>query len=65
MSAGGSVEANIARWVGQFRTAAGKPLGPEDKKDDDKKGNDKKNEDKKMKTKKTRTKKSRRKSLAT
>ena len=32
MSAGGSVDANIARWVGQFRTPAGKPLGDDDKK---------------------------------
>ena len=31
-SAGGGVEANIARWVGQFRDADGKPLGEKDKK---------------------------------
>lgn len=31
MSAGGSIEANIARWVGQFRTAEDKALGEKDK----------------------------------
>lgn len=31
-TAGGGVEANIVRWVGQFRTADGKPLGEKDKK---------------------------------
>ncbi|HTN74697.1 MAG TPA: hypothetical protein VL096_05600 [Pirellulaceae bacterium] len=29
MGAGGSVEANIERWVGQFQTEGGKPLGKE------------------------------------
>ena len=36
MSAGGGVEANIARWVGQFRTADGKPLDDDAKKIDEK-----------------------------
>lgn len=31
MSAGGGVEANVARWAGQFKTAEGKPLADEDK----------------------------------
>ena len=32
MAAGGGVEANIDRWVGQFQTAEGKPLGEDAKK---------------------------------
>ena len=37
MSAGGGVQANIARWVAQFRTAEGKPLGDDQKKLEQKK----------------------------
>jgi hypothetical protein len=37
MSAGGSIDANIARWVGQFRTPDGQPLGDEEKKTEKKK----------------------------
>ena len=36
MSAGGGLEANIARWVGQFKTSAGKPLSDEHKKIEEK-----------------------------
>jgi len=32
MAAGGSIEANIDRWVGQFRTSTGQLLGENDKK---------------------------------
>ena len=32
MPSGGGIEANIARWVGQFKTSDGKPLGDEGKK---------------------------------
>ena len=32
MAAGGGIEANIARWVGQFRDAEGKPIGEKAKK---------------------------------
>lgn len=32
MAASGGLEANIARWVGQFQTAEGEPLGDDDKK---------------------------------
>lgn len=31
MSAGGGVEANIKRWVGQFQTTEGKPIGEDAK----------------------------------
>lgn len=32
MAASGGLEANITRWVGQFQTTEGKPLGDDDKK---------------------------------
>jgi len=35
-AAGGGVEANIARWAGQFQTSAGKPLGDGAKKVEEK-----------------------------
>lgn len=40
MSAGGGLEANIARWVGQFQTSDGKPLGEDAKKIEKKKVGD-------------------------
>jgi len=40
MAAGGGIEANIARWAGQFQTAEGKPLGDDDKKVTEKKVGD-------------------------
>lgn len=36
MSAGGGVKANVARWVGQFKTSDGKPLGDDEKKVEEK-----------------------------
>ncbi len=36
MPSGGGVEANIARWVGQFKTSDGKPLGDDAKKIEEK-----------------------------
>lgn len=30
MAAGGSIDANVARWISQFRTAEGKPPGKDD-----------------------------------
>ena len=40
MAAGGSIDANIARWVGQFRSADGKPLADDAKKVERKKVSD-------------------------
>ncbi len=42
MAAGGGVQANIDRWVGQFQTAEGKPLGDDAKKIEEKKIGDQK-----------------------
>ena len=36
MAASGGLEANIARWVGQFKTSDGRPLGDDDKQVDKK-----------------------------
>ena len=36
MSAGGGLEANITRWVGQFKTPEGKPLGEKNKRIEEK-----------------------------